>query len=114
MAWGVPPCLVQGVPAGTGVPGASGVVLVTGTSEPNLRDLMIAELADLMITLPDGRTVYFSEEISAHIADQILTAKSLADFIPAVCICPRGRDDFDYAKAGTHHNPDRCPLWMLP
>ena len=29
MAWGVSPCLVQGVPAGTGVPGASGVVLVT-------------------------------------------------------------------------------------
>jgi hypothetical protein len=82
--------------------------------EGSVRDLMIAELEGLMITFPSGRTSYIDEEIAAHIADQILTAASLADFIPAVCICPRGRTDFDYGKAGTHHNPDRCPLWMQP
>jgi hypothetical protein len=36
MAWGVPPYLVQGVPAGPGIPGASGVVLVTETQTVDL------------------------------------------------------------------------------
>jgi len=78
-----------------------------------LRGLMTTELEGLTIRLPDGRTVGLNEEIAAHIAEQILTAESLADFIPAVCTCPPGREGFDYGKAGTHHNPV-CPLWMVP
>lgn len=87
---------------------------MTDNATESLRDLMIAELEDLLITLPDGLTLFLNEEIAAHITDQILTAKPLADFIPATCTCPRGRSDFAYGKAGLHHNPDSCPLWMRP
>jgi len=31
----------------------------------------------------------------------------------AGCTCPSGRDDFEYDRPGTHHNPV-CPLWMVP
>lgn len=78
-----------------------------------LRGLMIDELEGLPLALGGGQVVALNEELAAHIVDQLLTAKSLAAFIPAACTCPPGRDDFRYGSAGTHHNP-RCPLWMIP
>lgn len=93
-------------------------------SDYPLRDTGQAVIAPAAQPWYDSMTLPLAVEVAAEMVDEWdyesdphgycherSVLLRLVEAVRSVCTCPQGRDDFDYGKAGSHHNPDRCLLW---